>query len=936
MHKAKVILFSFIALLCILNLNAKPISAADALRKAQEFYAKNISSESGKNLVKSNSNFQLVYTASDTERPEKVLGNVAEETEQVAESLNNTYFYVFNDKNQKRFVIVSADDATKSILAYSDESEFAPENIPDNLKYWLDIYKSEIKYAKISGLKAPLINTIENEANPTVAPLLGGLKWNQGSPYNLLCPPATGEKALTGCVATAMAQIMWYHKWPTTGAGSHTYTHATYGALSADFGATSYDWANMTETYNSSSTTAQNNAVATLMYHCGVAVDMNFGLSAAGGSSAVTRNTGIALVNYFGYDPDIQFYDRDNFTYTDWKQIIKTELNAARPIIYSGRTDDGGHAFICDGYDSNNLFHINWGWGGQSNGYFELSSLNSAAPDIRFSPGGYSQSQSIIMGVQKNDGISNPFYSLNFFQNGLSATTSTISYIPSQTFNASFGYLNNNYSTFSGKVGLGLYLNGIFQKVLSQKTISSLAPNYGNTSSLFSSISLNGLTSSTYQIFPVFQVTGQSDWTKFSQTIGLNRSLEVNINGSSATIFQTLAQPTLELTSALSASSNLYQNKTTNFKFSVKNTGGEFYSYLGVYLYNADKSVTQYIKTGVLCIPSNETISFEIPGSITVAPGNYSIAVVADSTNSYATKYKIIGKSPFNPINVSVQATPAAPVLTLGAVAMEKTTMVRYDTNTLTATITNTGGYYDYKTYAYILPSTGGTPLGNFNPQILYIDNNSTKTVTFTGNVDLTPGNYYMKIYYYNGTKYQYDTNPAYFTIIAPTLSFSAATLNIAKTVVSNNTISVNSNTSWAAVSNQSWLTVSPLSGSGNKSLTLSASANSGNIREAIVTISTNGVESQTLKVVQAGLNSAISTANGNINISIYPNPTTDVLHVETLEMVKLLQVQDLTGRILANSVNTKYISTIDLKSGVYLLYIETEHAKTTQRFVKK
>ena len=533
MNKAKVILLSFIALLCILNINAKPISAADALRKAQEFYTKNNSSAIGMNSIKSNSNLQLVYTACDTERPVRVLGNVAEEAEQVAESLNNTYFYVFNDTNQKRFVIVSADDATKSILAYSDESEFVSDNIPDNLKYWLDIYKSEIKYAKISGLKAPSINTIENEANPTVAPLLGGLKWNQGSPYNLLCPPATGEKALTGCVATAMAQIMWYHKWPTTGVGSHTYTHATYGALSADFGATTYDWANMSEIYNTSSTTAQNNAVATLMYHCGVSVDMNFGLSAAGGSSASTRNTGIALVNYFGYDPDIQYYDRDNFTYTDWQQIIKTELNAARPIIYSGRTDDSGHAFICDGYDSNNLFHINWGWGGQSNGYFELSSLNSSAQGIRFSIGGYSQSQTIIMGVQKNDGISNPIYSLNFFQNGLSATTSIISYIPSQTFNASFGFLNRNYSTFSGKVGLGLYLNGIFQKILSQKSISSLAPNYGSTSSLFSSISLNGLNSATYQIYPVYQATGQSDWTIFTQTLGLNRSLDVNINGSS-------------------------------------------------------------------------------------------------------------------------------------------------------------------------------------------------------------------------------------------------------------------------------------------------------------------------------------------------------------------------------------------------------------------
>ena len=191
---------------------------------------------------------------------------------------------------------------------------------------------------------------------------MGGIKWNQDSPYNNLCPIiniSTSKRAVTGCVATGMAQVMKYYQWPVTGTGSNSYTTSTkHIPLSLNFSQTTFDWANMTETYNGSSSAAQKNAVATLMYNCGVSVNMDYAESSGAASTASAK----ALVNKFGYNPNIQHIDRRYYTRDEWKSIIKDELSAARPVLYGGDDGTSGHFFVCDGYDNNDFFHFNWGW----------------------------------------------------------------------------------------------------------------------------------------------------------------------------------------------------------------------------------------------------------------------------------------------------------------------------------------------------------------------------------------------------------------------------------------------------------------------------------------------------------------------------------------------------------------------------------------------
>lgn len=308
-------------------------------------------------------------------------------------------FYVFGGENC--FVIVSAEDCVKPILGYSDENPFGTDAMPENVYGWLKGYDEEIDYAVKSkfraheeiskewnSLKIGEIPSVKSTA--AVQPLVTA-HWYQGSPCNGQCPTSSSGRAIVGCVATAMAQVMHYWKFPEFGSDSYSYYHATFGTISADFGATAYDWNNMPDRISSNSSNAQKTAVATLMYHCGVSVNMNYGVS---GSGSQTSSIASSLVGFFGYDDNIRFVEKKNFTNDNWISLLKSELNAGRPMCYSAQDDNGhgGHAFVCDGYDENDKFHINWGWN-SSDGYFQIGALNP-------SPYHFNKDQGAVIGIQ--------------------------------------------------------------------------------------------------------------------------------------------------------------------------------------------------------------------------------------------------------------------------------------------------------------------------------------------------------------------------------------------------------------------------------------------------------------------------------------------------------------------------------------------------------
>ncbi len=322
-------------------------------------------------------------------------------TERSAEG--NPVYYVFNVSNDG-FIIVSAEDFTLPILGYSDENEFDKDNIPVNMYDILADYRTEVQYAQKRGLiaDAEIIKAREDQLNnvaqyrSSVAPLLGAIKWNQSPYYNDLCPVynSYGNRCPVGCVATAMAQIMKYWGYPSRGQGSHSY-NSSYGTLSANFDV-EYDWASMPEAV----LTSPNSECAKISYHCAVSVNMGFSPSGSGAYQTEVPN---ALVTYFKYRNTAQNANRSSYSATNWANLVKSELDANRPVQYAGHGTGGGHSFVCDGYNSNGYFHFNWGWGGMSDGYFLLNALNPGSLGTGGGSGGFNSYQTIVIGIQPDE-----------------------------------------------------------------------------------------------------------------------------------------------------------------------------------------------------------------------------------------------------------------------------------------------------------------------------------------------------------------------------------------------------------------------------------------------------------------------------------------------------------------------------------------------------
>ena len=282
--------------------------------------------------------------------------------------------YIFT--SEQGFVIMSADDCVKPILGYSLTDKFTVGDMPESLRWWLQGYDDEIQYTIDNHIeKSPDISKewqeLSNgkndigEVTVIVSPLIQS-NWKQDAPFNNLCP----TNCVTGCVATAMAQVMRYHSFPEHGIGSHDYIlNSTSGTLSADFGTTYYDWSNMKLNYSQGYNNDEALAVATLMYHCGISVEMKYGPS----SGSTIQRSSNSLSTYFNYNTTC--FEKEDFDDNDstWISMLKKDIDNGKPVLYGGQGSSGGHAFVCDGYDSRNYFHFNWGWGSIGETYYSIN-----------------------------------------------------------------------------------------------------------------------------------------------------------------------------------------------------------------------------------------------------------------------------------------------------------------------------------------------------------------------------------------------------------------------------------------------------------------------------------------------------------------------------------------------------------------------------------
>lgn len=448
--------FTFVLLILTVSLFAKEVPLETARTVAENFLLLNVSQQ-----TKSSARFELglVQLPSHEAFSRQI---------KKSGSVDKDLLYVFSINEDEGFIIISADDNAIPVLAYSLENQFDPAKMPANYQKWIEGYKNQIRYIKAHPEELSEVTSKKWEdliagksfgstkSTSAVSPLVT-TQWNQSPYVNELCPydATADEKAVTGCAATAMAQIMKYWNYPEQGSGYHSYQHELYGALSANFASVSYDWSSMPNVVNAPST-----AVATLMYHCGVSIDMSYGVAANGGSGAyvITSRSPIdhcveyALKTYFNYDASVNGVIRENYSTSTWVDLLKAELDGGRPIEYAGFGSGGGHAFVCDGFDTNDFFHFNWGWGGYYDGYFSIDALDPGGTGIGGGSGGYNSGHQALIGIKPPGTVSS--YDLALYDE-LTISENPLFY--SNPFTLHTDVANFGTNPFSGDFSIALF-----------------------------------------------------------------------------------------------------------------------------------------------------------------------------------------------------------------------------------------------------------------------------------------------------------------------------------------------------------------------------------------------------------------------------------------------------------------------------------------------
>lgn len=310
--------------------------------------------------------------------------------------------YVFAGAKGGFTVVAASDKVDNPVLGYSETGIFSTSNIPSNMLAWLEDYASQVQYIE-NNLEFDAVTKPDTRGATAVKaaePLLGDIMFDQEAPYNNLCPMKNGVRTVTGCVATAVAQVMKFYNYPEVGVGSHSYSW-NGRELSVDFAATPFDWDNILPAYEKVNATAeQKEAVATLMYAVGVSCDMAYNTSSAGGSGAITSTAIQAMIENFKYSRSAYALQHDATATPEFEDSIRANLYAGRPVIYTGRTSSAGHCFVVDGCDSKGYFHVNWGWSGVSNGYFLTSAMNPYNQGAGGSAGGFNLNQQAFLNIQ--------------------------------------------------------------------------------------------------------------------------------------------------------------------------------------------------------------------------------------------------------------------------------------------------------------------------------------------------------------------------------------------------------------------------------------------------------------------------------------------------------------------------------------------------------
>ncbi len=666
------------------------------------------------------------------------------------------HFFVYN-LPKGGFVIVSADDCVEPVLGYCESGEFDVNTIPDNMRGMLGEFQSEIDYAIAhsdgNAATQPLLAAPEMAAEKLpVAPLIS-TKWGQNSPFNDQCPMYDSEqRCVTGCTATAMSQIMNYFQWPKTCSGSYSYSTTINGSsvtLSKDFSTVTFDWDNMLDVYDESATEAQKEAVATLMSTVGVGSNMYYGLS----SGAYIFDAYIALVNYFNYDKSLKYTQRIYHSLTEWNDLIYNELANGRPVLYAGYNSNSGHTYVCDGYSSDNFFHINWGWTGKYEGYFKLSAL-TPTNQVGGSEAGFNSRQEILYGFATDLGTTVYEYTMaidDSFKSNTSSVSrqtsgnnnnksSSISFTPGTYLYQYSGIMKNTQQSVN--VGVEVKNNSTGEtKFISAQTLNLTVETFFSYTKLsqwsINVTSFSNLAEGTYTVRPAFQNTTLGSSGLIKVPYGCQSSVTMTVTSSTITLSNDEAPKAQLSVVSVDSEANLYKGREYQFNVKVSNTGDDFCDNLFAVIYNG--SIVVAASDGFnFEVAEGETITDRICGTLgdNVAAGNYTLAICTSDGTNYTKLYTQ---------SITIGEAPTAYSLAVEEFTFPTAPLIKSSDFKTVCRVTNNGGLFVGYLYAGVYPITRSTSaLTIMTSDRLFIDAGETQEVEFSGSFDGVDGTSYL------------------------------------------------------------------------------------------------------------------------------------------------------------------------------------------------
>lgn len=615
------------------------------------------------------------------------------------------------------YIITAADDVAAPILAYSDSGQFDPDNIPPAMQWWLSFYSHEIESAR----EASSYNVAERPQLATITPLVK-TQWDQNSPFNLYTPVINDTQSPSGCVATAMAQLMRYYKYPAKPKGMLSYNMSgTPMALNLD--TITFQWDEMPERYGASASSTQKDAVATLMKACGYAVESIYGQYATNASVYLWAP---ALISYFGYAPSSQPLNRIYFGLYDWEKIIHSSLASGCPVLYSGLGTSGGHAFICDGYSSDGFFHFNWGWAGLSDGYFLLSALNPSALGTGGGDGGFNSGQIAVVNAKPDFQGSAMTPIMGIGQNA------TIAYSNVSKNLTLSGYIYN-YSNTTLEVRPGFEIvaaDGTSLYAGESNTAMTLAVSQGVES--YARKAATTLADGTYKIYPAF-ATAEGEtltWHRALVPANMTPYWTLEITSGKGTISSNAPETNLTVTNLKALTKCYFASRCRIGAMLKNNSTREFINDLYVTFYDSTGKLLQASSANPTDIPAGDSIAFEavVQLSSSVTEGSQLMAISTRNSEGMTASYTDISS------RVPVEIVRPSGDLSLQALEfmVENAENVNPEAVNLKITAECTGGYYASPLRVWVRPSDGTSWGPMMLTKYIYLDNGEKESFTFT------------------------------------------------------------------------------------------------------------------------------------------------------------------------------------------------------------